>query len=266
MLDSGATTHITPNRQNFVMYNEFPSPKTIGTADHRSFKAHGIGKIKIKIKDLVNTTIELTNILYAPGCTANLLSVNALTIQGNSVNFIGNKCTIFDKSGRPVCSTTRTAGQLYAISAFPIKFDQKLAHSPNIAVNSIPHVQEPILAMNANTIQLDFLMWHKRLGHIHWDALRIMIKHKLVNGLEKLQIPDENPKCGECVYGKMSVAPYPTQGHSAVNRPLSVVALDFCGPFPPSINNKRYMLVFIDMYSQYIWPFFVQNVRKQQDV
>ena len=99
ILDSGATTHITPNRQNFVVYNEFPSPKTIGTADHGSFKAHGIGKIKIKIKDLVNTNIELMNVLYAPGCTTNLLSVNALTLQGNSVNFIGNKCTIFDKSG-----------------------------------------------------------------------------------------------------------------------------------------------------------------------
>ncbi|MGF1973961.1 integrase catalytic domain-containing protein, partial [Staphylococcus aureus] len=28
---------------------------------------------------------------------------------------------------------------------------------------------------------------------------------------------------------------------------------------PPSINNKRYMIVFIDIFTRMVWPFFVKN-------
>lgn len=43
ILDSGATTHICPYCQLFGSYHKFNLPRPIGTADHGSFQANGIG-------------------------------------------------------------------------------------------------------------------------------------------------------------------------------------------------------------------------------
>ncbi|KAL9444637.1 hypothetical protein AB3S75_017762 [Citrus x aurantiifolia] len=51
------------------------------------------------------------------------------------------------------------------------------------------------------------VLWHKRLGHFHHDALLYMKKNNLVEGLPDLE--DELPVCAACQYGKQTRLPFP---------------------------------------------------------
>jgi hypothetical protein len=59
-----------------------------------------------------------------------------------------------------------------------------------------------------------------------------------MEGMEKVKLPHANLYCHECAYGKLSTTPFPQHSTTFINRPLSVVSIDICGPLPPSINNK----------------------------
>jgi gag-polypeptide of LTR copia-type len=99
-VDSGATTHISPFRDLFATYHQFQYPRDIGTADHGTFKAYGIGNIWISVKNKgEQLRILLTNVLYAPKCASNLASVNALTKNSFTVTFKDGTCNITDPSG-----------------------------------------------------------------------------------------------------------------------------------------------------------------------
>ncbi|KAK9718497.1 hypothetical protein QE152_g23108 [Popillia japonica] len=78
--DSGATKHITPNKQNFISYSEFSVPEVISLGKQGVY-AYGQGAIKVQIRRH-NTwdSAEMKNVLYVPDACANLLSVKALGI------------------------------------------------------------------------------------------------------------------------------------------------------------------------------------------
>jgi hypothetical protein len=243
VLDSGATTHITPHRSMFYKYNEFPNPHPIGAADHGVFTAVGIGNIWIKIiqPNAKPVLLELQNALHAPGCSNNIISVNGLTRSGNTLSFAGDSCSVFNPKGRHITQVSKQRGQLYRLSA-----------------QVLDAVPEPsLLAMQAESDDLD--TWHRKLGHLSCDYIRIMQKKNLVKGLEKAQFSTQNPKCDSCPSGKQSVMPFPDKSKAIITRPLQLVCADIAGPFPSSIGGKRYMLVFIDVFSRHVWARFIKE-------
>lgn len=53
-------------------------------------------------------------------------------------------------------------------------------------------------------------LWHRRLSHIHEDALCYLAKHKLVTGMD-LQTSGSLGPCDGCTKGKHPQAPFPKQ-------------------------------------------------------
>ncbi|KAK9701935.1 Zinc knuckle [Popillia japonica] len=74
--DSGATKHITPNKQNFISYSEFSVPEVISLGKQEVIMhAYGQGMIKIQIRrDNTWDSAEMRNVLYVPDASANLFS------------------------------------------------------------------------------------------------------------------------------------------------------------------------------------------------
>jgi hypothetical protein len=61
------------------------------------------------------------------------------------------------------------------------------------------------------------------------------------------------------VYGKVHHFPFSNTAWRA-KAPLELVHADICGPTrTPSLNNKRYFLLFVDDYSKMIWIYFLNN-------
>ena len=60
-------------------------------------------------------------------------------------------------------------------------------------------------------------------------------------------------RCAECQLHKVPQrAPSGLMGHREIEGPWSTVAADIMGPFPPSKNQNRYLLVFEDLFIKYI--------------
>jgi hypothetical protein len=244
----GATTHITPNKALFYNYHEFPQAHAVGTADYGSFKALGIGNLWIKVESENRwADVELKNVLYAPGCASNLLSVNALTKSGMDIKFESNRASIVSEDRRLIVLPERTSGQLWSVYA-------NYGNKVSAAIKSTN--VDDLVALNASVVSdKESLNWHKRLGHLHWDVIWTMAKDGLVRGLEKISFPSKNPICTHCPFGKLSVALFPHKSSSKITRPLELVVSDICAPLPPSMSGKWYLIIFLDVYSRHIWPY-----------
>lgn len=51
------------------------------------------------------------------------------------------------------------------------------------------------------------VMWHHRLGHLHYEVIKEMINSNMVIGLPNAIKP--TPQCVKCVLGKKNLACFP---------------------------------------------------------
>ena len=101
-------------------------------------------------------------------------------------------------------------------------------------------------------------LWHKRLGHINYDALKLLEKEKMVNDLPVVIVISD--VCGTCQLGKLSKTPFPLNQAWRATEKFQLVHTDICGPMStPSYNGSRYFLLFIDDFSRYCWVYFLKN-------
>ena len=99
-------------------------------------------------------------------------------------------------------------------------------------------------------------LWHRRLGHLHHGALKIL--KKISTGLPKgtLAQPDQ---CKGCTLGKFVKATF-HEKESRATTILERIHTDVCGPFSVASTAKhRYYVIFVDDFSQKCWIFFMQK-------
>jgi transposase InsO family protein len=103
----------------------------------------------------------------------------------------------------------------------------------------------------------DSHLWHLRYGHLNYQGLQLLKKRNMVVGLPSIQNNDRI--CEGCIYGKMHRLPFPKTAWRA-RAPLELVHADICGPTrTPSLNNKRYFLLFVDDYTRMMWIYFLDQ-------
>lgn len=78
-------------------------------------------------------------------------------------------------------------------------------------------------------------LWHRRLGHLGFDNLKLMSREGLVEGLEVSPKNFDNIFREYCVLGKQSRQPFNRVGYRA-SKPLELVNTDVCGPITPFIG------------------------------
>lgn len=98
-LDSGATDHMTPDKDLLINFKEIQA-SDVNAANIGTMTATGIGDVTIDV--LVNgkkETIMIKNCLYIKGLTENLLSIYRIYDSGYSTTFKKGKCTIQNDKG-----------------------------------------------------------------------------------------------------------------------------------------------------------------------
>ncbi|OWZ22752.1 hypothetical protein PHMEG_0002495 [Phytophthora megakarya] len=92
-------------------------------------------------------------------------------------------------------------------------------------------------------------LWHARMGHLNDDLLTKT--RQVTTGLPKPQRIIKT-LCGGCMKGKQTVAHFPSRSLTTTTRPLELVHTDVMVPMKTkSKGGARYVLVFVDDYSQY---------------
>ncbi|GKA70672.1 integrase, catalytic region, zinc finger, CCHC-type containing protein [Tanacetum coccineum] len=96
-------------------------------------------------------------------------------------------------------------------------------------------------------------LWHRRLSHLNFDTINDLAKHDLVDGLPKFKYGKDH-LCFVFERGKSKKASHPSKVVPSNHSKLELLHMALCKPMQVSpINEKRYILVIVDDYSQFIW-------------
>lgn len=163
----------------------------------------------------------------------NLIFVSVLQDKGYDVIFRGVHVLIKHKDWKSPIAIGVRSGLLYRL-----QFD-----TPKALMRSINHRDQGEL-------------WHKRMGHIHHGALKLL--HEIVTGVPEVSTKHDDV-CMECVLGKFAKATFP-RSDTRSKGVLDLVHSNICGPM--SMKSHRgydYFVTFIDDFSKKTWIYFLKT-------
>ena len=193
MLDSGASSHFTFDKNDFIEYTPFSRDERIPVktaSDLIYVEGHGAVLLKHKVKNMLVTT-RLWPVSHIPQINSRILSMGDFLNQGMTVNG--------DHQSISLCNKTQPI-----ITVIPL---------PGVARNLF-FLDASIERIEANSINYSFIykvdydIMHKRLGHPSKDVISQSRKH-LKGFPEDLSIPTETPVCPGCAQGKMPASAHP---------------------------------------------------------
>lgn len=115
--------------------------------------------------------------------------------------------------------------------------------------------KRPLLALVHNTNHLSKL-WHRRLAHLHYDALPNL--KKLASSIPDVQAHHDGV-CVGCASEKKTRGPFPSS-ENKTNDILHLIHFDICGLLPVhSIGGHLYYINFIDNFSRNTWIYYLKH-------
>nr|GEX56297.1 retrovirus-related Pol polyprotein from transposon TNT 1-94 [Tanacetum cinerariifolium] len=116
----------------------------------------------------------------------------------------------------------------------------------------------PIYLMAKATLSQAWL-WHRRLSHLNFNTINLLLKIDIFIGLPKLKFVKDH-LCSSCELGKAKRKSFPSKTTPSSKRRLQLLHMDLCGPMRvESINGKKYVPVIVDDYSRYTWTHFLRS-------
>uniref|UniRef100_A0A0A9XVJ9 Retrovirus-related Pol polyprotein from transposon TNT 1-94 n=1 Tax=Lygus hesperus TaxID=30085 RepID=A0A0A9XVJ9_LYGHE len=219
-LDSGSSCHIT-NTEGHLLDAKSSDVTTIATADNNNMLVNKQGRVELKVEANGNIfDIDVTDTLYVPGATANLLSVSKIVKNGNKVVFSKQGARVYDKNGI-LFATADIENSIYRLNVVP--------------------TQSSFLAAASTDL------WHHRLGHLNQKGIEYLKDNASgITGDTKM-----SKICEICIRGKHARSPFRNSTKRA-DEILGLIHSDLCCMETASIGGARYMLTCLDDYSRYV--------------
>ena len=176
----------------------------------------------------------LTDVLYIPKFTFNLISISKLTtcLPCNLI-FMNTKCEIQDIPSLKMIGVADLLGGLYAVNC------------PAVGVEAFKSVN--VISSSSTSL------WQMRLGHPSFSRISsLKNKHPYIQCLV-----DNNP-CYACHLAKHKKFPFPHSNTESVN-PFDLIHVDIWGPisFPLTSSHRDFFTV-VDDKTQFTWLFFMK--------
>ena len=228
VLDSGSTSHMIKDRSLFTSF-QVCKDKCL-SANSSSSPIEGKGTVEFFLKNSSGSLckIKLSDCLFVPGHSRNLLSVGSFLDKGVRCSF--EKCELTCPNGVKF-PFSRQKG-LFVI-------DQYIAKSFSCEQNSSK-----------------LKLWHERLGHFNTQG--VVKLSDSVLGIDSLV--NCSLDCSVCPLAKqsktaVSKVPEPRKGSK-----LELVYSDVLGPVEVgSLGGKRFAVSFIDSFSRYGVVYFMKH-------
>ncbi len=184
IVDSGATCHMCNDKEMFVEFNNLEPSQEVTLGDGYSVEATGCGTVRLKMQLTDDKTKEckMSDVLYVPQLSYNLLSVSKATQSGKKVKFTENDCYITDMNQKLI-ATANKEGSLYYVNYG--ESEHVCAEKANVHKDSKEQV------------------WHRRYGHLGMQNLKKMCSESLVDGFD-FDVSKDIDFCESCVAGKAS--------------------------------------------------------------
>ena len=227
ILDFGAVDHVCCSLNHFSAFKSISSIN-VRLPNGSSVLASYSGTVHFS-DDLI-----LTDVLYIPEFTFNLISITKLT---NSLPcqliLSSDRCLIQERHSLKTIASAEVRDGLYMLNSsckFPI---------PCSLVNNVV-----VTVGNA---------WHFRLGHLSPDKLGILCKNNSYIS------HSNNTPCIVCLLAKQKHLPFDDSNTQSVS-PFNIVHMDIWDPLSiSSVHGHRYFLIVVDDYSRYVWIFLMKH-------
>jgi hypothetical protein len=240
LMDTGATCHILPNREDFLKLSPISPHPVHGLGDSCVY-AVGMGVLSLPLD--TGESILLQNALFVPASKVRLLSVLSLNRAGDFVShFDSQGCWVTTQDGLCLARGTVIPGRdLYTMFSNPSGID---------ALSTTPTPPTCLYSSRLPNVET----WHRRLGHCGNRAIIDMARNGTVTGMP-IDLSTTPPKCNECILRKQARLSVPRvrEGEKATAW-LGRVYIDLTGPM--SIKTKAgnwYLMNIIDDFSSYVW-------------
>ncbi|RVW76332.1 Retrovirus-related Pol polyprotein from transposon RE2 [Vitis vinifera] len=217
ILDSGASDHLSGNKDLFSSITTTSDLPTVTLANGSQTVAKGIGLA------LPLPSLPLTSVLYTPECPFNLISISKITRTLNcSITFSDKFVTLQDRSTGKTIGIGRESQGLYHLTS---------DSSPAVCIST----DAPLLI-------------HNRLGHPSLSKFQKMVPR--FSTLSSLP-------CESCQLGKHTRVSFPKRLNNRAKSPFELVHTDVWGPCrTASTLGFQYFVTFIDDYSRCTCPIY----------
>ena len=210
ILDSGATRHVSGDRTRFPNLTDYED--SCRTASGEQLAIKGKGNIDLSVGD---TVLRLSDALYVPGLTVNLISTAKLWRNGIGVYF---------PPGQPA----------------ELSFNGKIfAYADNVRDQFILRQSREQSVFKISKPAMDLKIWHSRLVHLSYR--NVVANAKKVVGMEGVKGPIPTELCESCMAGhqelEISRMPMPKATEF-----LGRLHVDIEGPLPVTFSGFRYFL------------------------
>ncbi|GJS51409.1 zinc finger, CCHC-type containing protein [Tanacetum coccineum] len=99
----------------------------------------------------------------------------------------------------------------------------------------------------------DSILWHARLGHVHFKRMKDMSKDWLIPAFDM-----DTEKCKTCMLTKITKKPF--QNVKRETEVLELIHSDLCDLHAtPSLGNKKYFVTFIDDASRFCYVYLLHS-------
>lgn len=234
-IDSGATTHMSPHKQNInERRNSTINEIKIASDERLAVEFCGNGNFMID-----DNEITVNDILYVPKMSVNLLSVYGMVKHGNTIIFNSDGCKIYNKQNVMIAMCKPVSG-VYKIKLTPaVQYGLKAEHENN-----------------------DIMLWHRRFGHVNNQTMQKLCES--VNGVRFGRNTEVVKRCKICPMGKHHREPFKSS-KSVTTKVLELVHSDLCGPMKTkSIGGSKYMMTLTDDFSRKTFLFFMASKESDQ--
>ena len=220
ILDTGASNHISDNKDLFSSLTFSAPLLTITLANGSQTIAKGIGSV------CPLPSLPLTSILYVPDFPFNLISISKLTHDLHCVLiFSYNSVTLQDRSTRKTIGIGHESQGLF-------------------------HLSSPLCSTACTSTKAP-LLFHSRLSHPSLIKFRKPVPH--YSSLSSLE-------CESCQHGKHTRVLFPKRLDPWTKSPFKLVHMDVWGPSKSTSTLRfHYFVTFIDGYSQCTWLFLMKT-------
>jgi hypothetical protein len=186
-------------------------------------------------------TKYLKDVFHVPTITKNLVSVGQMVEQGLQVTFNPNGCFVEDmkNQGKLIAKRERN-GRMFTLYVNMLEVNSMLfTHGKGAG---------------------DIGIWHKRVGHVNLQRLKLMEKQNLVGGFPKSGTEEVMSEvCKTCQLGKQVKHPFLAQTTHVSSKPLEMIHSDVWTTETESIGKCKYYVSFIDDHTRKVWVYFMKH-------
>ncbi|GJV44644.1 retrovirus-related pol polyprotein from transposon TNT 1-94 [Tanacetum coccineum] len=172
--------------------------------------------------ELVQGDITINRFYYVKGLNHNLFSVGQFCDADLKVDFWKSTCFVRDIQGIDLLTGNR-GSDLYTISLQET-------------------ISSTLICFMAKASPTRAWLWHRRLYHLNFDYINLLLKKDIVIGLPKMKYV-KGQLCSSCELSKAKKSSFKIKAAPSSKGRLKLIHMDLCGPMRvESINGKKYIL------------------------